>query len=141
MHTKPTLVTWIVLKQFSISSRNPHHRYTFINSKYTSPYFLNFPFCIKITYPASKNHTLLNLGPSETSSPSRFSAPLENLQSDEISLLEKTHGWKIDHKQNKLIQNNQHDFTQTPYELKINKALEYLRPLLRIRNIRNVKAN
>ena len=28
-------------------SRQPHHRFQFINSKYTSPFFLNFTHCIK----------------------------------------------------------------------------------------------
>ena len=31
-------------------SRNPQHRFTFINSKVTSPFFLNFTYCIKDTY-------------------------------------------------------------------------------------------
>ena len=30
-------------------TRNPHHIFTFINSKYTSPYFLNFMYCIENT--------------------------------------------------------------------------------------------
>ena len=30
-------------------SRQPHHRYQFINSKYTSPFFVNFTYCIKDT--------------------------------------------------------------------------------------------
>ena len=30
-------------------SRQPHHRYQLINSKYTSPFFLNFTYCIKDT--------------------------------------------------------------------------------------------
>ena len=30
-------------------SRQPHHRVQFINSKYTSPFFLNFTYCIKNT--------------------------------------------------------------------------------------------
>ena len=30
-------------------SRQPHHRFQFINSKYTSPFFLNFTYCIKNT--------------------------------------------------------------------------------------------
>ena len=30
-------------------SRQPHHRYQFINSKYTSLFFLNFTYCIKST--------------------------------------------------------------------------------------------
>ena len=30
-------------------SRQPHHRFQFINSKYTSPFFLNFAYCIKDT--------------------------------------------------------------------------------------------
>ena len=29
--------------------RNPQHRFQFINSKYTSPFFLNFTYCIKDT--------------------------------------------------------------------------------------------
>ena len=28
---------------------NPQHMFTFINSKYTSPFFLNFAYCIKDT--------------------------------------------------------------------------------------------
>ena len=30
-------------------SRQPHHRFQFTNSKYTSPFFLNFTYCIKKT--------------------------------------------------------------------------------------------
>ena len=30
-------------------SRQPQHRFQFINSKYTSPFFLNFTYCIKVT--------------------------------------------------------------------------------------------
>ena len=30
-------------------SRQPHHRFQFLNSKYTSPFFLNFTYCIKDT--------------------------------------------------------------------------------------------
>ena len=30
-------------------SRQPHHRFQFINSKYTSPFFLNFTYCFKDT--------------------------------------------------------------------------------------------
>ena len=30
-------------------SRQPHHRFQFINSKYSSPFFLNFTYCIKNT--------------------------------------------------------------------------------------------
>ena len=30
-------------------SRQPHHRFQFINSKYPSPFFLNFTYCIKNT--------------------------------------------------------------------------------------------
>ena len=33
----------------SCPTRNPHHRYMFINSKFKSPYFLNFTYCIKST--------------------------------------------------------------------------------------------
>ena len=32
-------------------SRQPHHRFQFLNSKYTSPFFLNFTYCIKDTSP------------------------------------------------------------------------------------------
>ena len=32
-----------------IPSRQPHHRFQFINSKYSSPFFLNFKYCIKNT--------------------------------------------------------------------------------------------
>ena len=30
-------------------SRQPHHRFQFLNSKYMSPFFLNFTYCIKDT--------------------------------------------------------------------------------------------
>ena len=30
-------------------SRQPHHRFQFINSKYSSPFFLNFTYCINNT--------------------------------------------------------------------------------------------
>ena len=32
---------------YSSLSRNPDHRFVFINSKYISTYFLNFTYCIK----------------------------------------------------------------------------------------------
>ena len=37
--------------QFDLSapSRQPHHIFQFINSRYTSPFFLNFTYCIKNT--------------------------------------------------------------------------------------------
>ena len=35
----------------NIPDSNPQHRFLLINSKYTSPYFLNFTFCIKSTNP------------------------------------------------------------------------------------------
>ena len=31
------------------TARQIHHRYQYINSKYTSPFFLNFTYCIKDT--------------------------------------------------------------------------------------------
>ena len=42
-------------------SRQPHHRFQFINLKYTSPFFLNFTYCIKNTTSTASSTTTTQL--------------------------------------------------------------------------------
>ena len=89
-------------------SRQPHHRFQFINLKYTSPIFLNFTYCIKNTNlhgilrnydqvtqmymfcPITKNFN------DEESRP--FIIPHEFIQPIEIPIKEFIHNTKYNHK-------------------------------------------
>ena len=42
-------------------SRQPHHRFQFLNSKYTSPFFINFTYCIKILTSTASSATMTQL--------------------------------------------------------------------------------
>ena len=115
-------------------SRQPHHRFQFIKSKYTSPFFLNFTYCIKNTnlhgilrnydpvhqmyifYPITKTFQ------DEESRP--FLIPHEFLQPIEIPILEFIHYTKYNHKIYNLIQNTPHEFAVGTEELNIIKALD-----------------
>ena len=96
-------------------SRQPHHRFQFINSKYTSPFFLKFTYCIKNT---NLHGTLRNYNPvtqmyifcpitktfnDEESRP--FIIQHEFIQPIEIPILEFFHNTKYNHKIYNLIQN------------------------------------
>ena len=126
-------------------SRQPHHRFQFIISNYTSPYFLNFTYCIKNT---NLQGILRNYDPiiqmfifcpltktfnEEESRP--FIIPHEFIQLIEISLLEIIHNTKYNHKLYNLIQNTPHEFAVGTEELNTIKALQLLWPLLQTKNI------
>ena len=102
-------------------SRQPHHRFQFINSKYTSPFFLNFPYCIKNTnfqgilrnydsitqmYIFFPLTTTFNVEKSR-----RLVIPLEYIQPVEIPILEFIHNTKNNHKIFNLIQHTNHEFS------------------------------
>ena len=131
-------------------SRQPHHRFQFINSKYTSPYFLNFTYCIKDT---NLHGILRNYDPitqmyifcpiiktfnAEESRP--FLIPHEFVQPIEIPILEFIHNTKFNHKLYNLIQNTPYEFAVGTEELTIIKALQLLWPLLQTKNIIRILA-
>ena len=131
-------------------SRQPHHRFQFINSKYTSPFFLNFTYCIKDT---NLHSILRNYDPitqmyifcpitktfiAEESRP--FLIPHEFVQPIEIPILEFIHNTKYNHKLYNLIQNTPYDFAVGTEELKTIKALQLLWPLLQTKNIIRILA-
>ena len=100
-------------------ARQPHHRFQNINSKYTSPFFLNFTYCNKETnlqgtprnydsiiqmYNFCRLNKLLNVDESRP-----MIIPQEFLQPVEVSTLELIYNTHFNHKLYKLIQS-------TPYE-------------------------
>ena len=99
-------------------SRQPHHRFHFINSKYTSPFFLNFTYCIKDTNlhgilrnydPITQMYIFCPITKTFNAEESRpFLIPHEFIQPIEIPILEFIHNTKYNHKLYNLIQN-------TPY--------------------------
>ena len=132
------------------SSRQPHHRFQFLNSKYTSPFFLNFTYCIKDT---NLHGILRNYDPithmyifcpitktfnAEESRP--FLIPHEIIQPIEIPILEFIHNTKYNHKIYNLIQNTPYEFAVGTEELKTIKALQLLWPLLQTKNIIRILA-
>ena len=131
-------------------SRQLHHRFQFINSKCTSPFFLNFTYCIKNTnlHGILRNYDpvhqmyifcpIINAFQDEESRP--FLIPHEFLQPIEIPILEFIHNTKYNHKLYNLIQKTPHEFTVGTDELNIIKALQLLWPLLETKNIIRILA-
>ena len=132
------------------SSRQPHHRFQFINSKYTSPFFLNFTYCIKDTnlHGILRNYDsitqmyifcpITKTFNAEESRP--FLIPHEFVQPIEIPILEFIHNTKYNHKLYNLIQNTPYEFAVGTEELKTIKALQLLWPLLQTKNIIRILA-
>ena len=131
-------------------SREPHHRFQFFNSKYTSPFFLNFTYCIKDT---NLHGILLNYNPvsqmyifcpitktfnAEESRP--FLIPHEFITPIKIPILEFIHNTKYNHKIYNLIQNTPYEFAVGTEELNTIKALQLLWPLLQTKNIIRILA-
>ena len=131
-------------------SRQPHHRFQFINSKYTSIFFLNFTYCIKNTnfqgifrnndpiYQVYKFCPLIKTLNIEESRP--LTVPHEYIQPVEIPILEIIHNTKYNHRLLKLIQHTNHEFSNGTDELNTIKALELLWPLLEAKNIIRILA-
>ena len=117
-------------------SRQPQHRFQFINSKYTSPFFLNFTYCTKNTNfqgilcnydPITQMYIFCPLTKFFNVKESRpLSVPHEYLQPIEIPILETIHNTKYNHKLYNLIQNAPLEFSVGTEELKTLKALQSL---------------
>ena len=126
-------------------SRQHHHRLQFINSKYTSPFFLNFTYYIKDTAlqgilrnydPITQRYTFCPLTKTFSEEKSRpLIVPHDYIQPIEITILEFIHNIKYDHKIYNLIQNTPHEFAVGTEELKTIKALQLLWQLLLTKNI------
>ena len=131
-------------------SRQPHHRFQFINSKYTSPYFLNFTYCIKDTNlhgilrnydPITQMYVFCPITKTFNAEESRpFLIPHEFVQPIEIPILEFIHNTKFNHKLYNLIQNTPYEFAVGTEELTTIKALQLLWPLLQTKNIIRILA-
>ena len=131
-------------------SRQPHHHFQFLNSKYTSPFFPNFTYCIKDTnlYGILRNYDpitqmyifcpITKTFDAEESRP--FLIPHEFIQPIEILILEFIHNTKYNHKIYNLIQNTPYEFAVGTEELKTIKALQLLWPLLQTKNIIRILA-
>ena len=131
-------------------SRQPHHRFQFINSKYTSPFFLNFTYCIKDTNlhgilrnydPITQMYIFCPITKTFNAEESRpFLLPHEFVQPIEIPILEFIHNTKFNHKLYNLIQNTPYEFAVGTEELTTIKALQLLWPLLQTKNIIRILA-
>ena len=131
-------------------SRQPHHRFQFINSKYTSPYFLNFTYCIKDTNlhgilrnydPITQMYIFCPITKTFNAEESRpFLIPHEFVQPIEIPILEFIHNTKFNHKLYNLIRNTPYEFAVGTEELTTIKALQLLWPLLQTKNIIRILA-
>ena len=131
-------------------SRQPHHRFQFINSKYTSPFFLNFTYCIKDTNlhgilrnydPITQMYIFCPITKTFNAEESRpFLIPHEFIQPIEIPILEFIHNTEYNHKLYNLIQNTPYEFAVATEELKTIKALQLLWPLLQTKNIIRILA-
>ena len=99
---------------FHTPSRQPHYRYQFINSKYTSPFFLNFTYCIKNTNlhvilsnydPITQMYIYCHITKIFQDEDSRtFTIPHEFIQPIEFPILEFIHNTKYNHKLYNLVQ-------------------------------------
>ena len=131
-------------------SRQPHHRFQFINSKYTSPYFLNFTYCIKDTNlhgilrnydPITQMYIFCPITKTFNAEESRpLLIPHEFVQPIEIPILEFIHNTTFNHKLYNLIQNTPYEFAVGTEELTTIKALQLLWPLLQTKNIIRILA-
>ena len=118
------------------TSRQPHHRFQFINSKYTSPFFLNVTYCIKKTNfpgilgnydPITQTYVFCPLTKTFNVEESRpLIVPHEYIQPVEIPILEFIHNTKCNHTLFELIQCTNHEFSIGTEELNTIKALELL---------------
>ena len=131
-------------------SRQRHHRFQFLNSKYTSPFFLNFTYCIKDTNlhgilrnydPVTQMYIFCPITKTFNAEESRpFLVPHEFIQPIEIPILEFIHNTKHNHKEYNLNQNTPYEFAVGAEELKTIKALQLLWPLLQTKNIIRILA-
>ena len=122
-------------------ARQIHHRYHYINCKYTSSFFLNFTYCIKDTNlegilriydPITQMYIFCSLTKTFNvdESPPPLIVPHEFLQPVEIPIQEFIHNTRYNHKLHNLVQKTPYELSPSTEEHKIFKALELLRPLL-----------
>ena len=133
-----------------IPSRQPHHRFQFFISKYTSPIFLNSTYCIKNTNfqgilrnydPITQMYIFCPLTKTFNVKESRpLIIPREYIRPVEIPILEFIHKTKYNHKLFNLIQHTNHELSIGTEELNTIKALEMLWPLLKTKNIIRILA-
>ena len=131
-------------------SRQAHHRFQFINSKNTSPFFLNFTYCIKNTKlqvilrnsdPITQIYIFCPITKTFNDEESRpIIIPHELIQPIEILILEFIHNIKFNHKIYNLINNTPHEFAVGNEELNTIKALQLFWPLLEAKNIKHILA-
>ena len=131
-------------------SRQPHHRYQFINSKYTSPFFLNFTYCIKNTNfqgilrnydPITQMYIVCPFTKTFNAEESRpLIVPHVFIQPVEVPILELIYNTKYNHKFFNLIQNTPYELSVGTGELKTIKALQLFWPLLQTKNITRIIA-
>ena len=126
-------------------ARQPHHRYQYINSKYTSPFFLNFTYCIKDTNLQSilQNYDLIaqmyifcpptKLQNVDESRP--LIVPHEILQPVEVPILEFIYNTRYNHKLYNLIQTTPYEQSPHTQEHNVVTAIELLWPLLQTKHI------
>ena len=115
-------------------SRQPHHRFQFINSKYKSKFFLNFKYCIKNTnlhgilrnyHPITQMYIFCPIKRTFQDEESRpLIIPHPFIKPVEIPIVEFIHNTKYNHTIFNLIQNTPHEFAVGTEELNIIKALD-----------------
>ena len=130
--------------QLHTPSRQPHHRFQVINSKYSLTFFLNFTYCIKNTNfqgilriydPVTQMYIFCPLTKTFNDEESRpLIIPREYIQPIEVPILEFIHNTKYNHKIYNLIQNTPHELEVGAEELKTIKARQLLWPLLQTKN-------
>ena len=118
-------------------ARQLHHRYQYINSNNTSPFFLKFTYCIKDTNlqgilrnydPITQIYIFCPLTKLFNVHESRpLIVPHEFLQPVEVPILEFIYNTRYNHKLYNLIQNPPYELSPSTEEHNINKTLELLR--------------
>ena len=131
-------------------SRQPHHHFQFINSKYTSPFFLSLTYCFKNTNlqgilrnydPVTQMYIFCPLTKTFNDEESRlFIIPHEFIQPIEIPKLELIHNTKNNHKIYNLIQNTPHEFAVVTEALNTIKALQLIWQLLQPKKVIRILA-
>ena len=121
-------------------ARQVHHRYQYINSKYTSPFFLNITYCIKDTNlqgilrnydPITQMYIFCPFPKTFNIDESRpLIVPHEFLQPVEIPIVEVIHNTRYDLELYNLVQNTPYELSPSTEEDNIIKPLESLWPLL-----------
>ena len=131
-------------------SRNSQQRFQFIKFKFTSPFSLNFTYCIKdasmqgiirIYNPIRQMYIFCPLTRTFNVDESRpLFVPHKYIQPVEVPIPEYFHNTNYNHKLYNLNQNTPHEFSPSSEDQKIFKAFELLRPLLQTKYITRLLA-